>query len=286
MENAKVFVVTSGKGGVGKTTVVANLGSTLAKKGYNVCLIDADIGLKNLDLILGLENRVVYTIMDVVNGNKTVMEVLVRHKKLKNLSLLASSQIANKNMMSPEDMSNIISKLSKHFHYIIIDSPAGIERGFQNAVSAAQHAIVITTPDLTAISDADRVVGLLENQGYNDENISLIVNRLKLRLVKRNEMLSADDIKEALALNLLGVIPDSEEILLSSNEGIPISENPNGKLYSVFNNISDRILGKNVPIEKDFAGFDHDSESFFDLLKRIFSRRGWEINVALQEKKI
>jgi septum site-determining protein MinD len=272
MENAKVFVITSGKGGVGKTTIVANLGATLAKKGYNVCLIDADIGLKNLDLILGLENRIVYTIMDVVSGNKTVMEALVKHKQLKNLSLLASSQIANKNMMSPQDMSDIVSKLSKHFHYIIIDSPAGIERGFQNAVSSAQHAIIVTTPDLTAISDADRVVGLLENQGYTDDHISLIVNRLKLRLVRRNEMLSADDIKEALALNLIGIIPDSEEILLSSNEGAPISTNQEAKLYSVFNNISDRILGKDVPLEKDLIDVDHAPQGFIEFIKRIFRR--------------
>lgn len=275
MENAKVFVVTSGKGGVGKTTIVANLGATLAKKGYNICLIDADIGLKNLDIVLGLENRVVYTIIDVVSGNKSVTDALVKHKQLKNLSLLASSQVANKDMVSPEDMVEIVTNLSKHFHYIIIDSPAGIERGFKNAVVAAQHAIIVTTPDLTAISDADRVVGLLENQGYTEKNMSLIVNRIKPKLVKRNEMLSAEDIKNALALNLLGIIPDSEEILISTNEGNPLSVSQGSKLNNVFNNISDRILGKEISLEKDLSELDHAPEGFIEFIKRLFRRRGW-----------
>ena len=274
MENAKVFVVTSGKGGVGKTTIVANLGATLAKKGYNICLIDADIGLKNLDIVLGLENRVVYTIIDVVSGNKSVTDALVKHKQLKNLSLLASSQVANKDMVSPEDMVEIVTNLSKHFHYIIIDSPAGIERGFKNAVVAAQHAIIVTTPDLTAISDADRVVGLLENQGYTEKNMSLIVNRIKPKLVKRNEMLSAEDIKNALALNLLGIIPDSEEILISTNEGNPLSVSQGSKLNNVFNNISDRILGKEISLEKDLSELDHAPEGFIEFIKRLFRRRG------------
>ena len=274
MENSKVFVITSGKGGVGKTTIVANLGASLAKKGYNVCLIDADIGLKNLDIVLGLENRVVYTIIDVINGNKAVMDVLVKHKQLKNLFLLPSSQVANKDMISPEDMVNIVTKLSKHFHYIFIDSPAGIERGFKNAVVAAQHAIVVTTPDLTAISDADRVVGLLENQGYTEDNISLFVNRIKPKLVKKNEMLSANDIKDALALDLLGIIPDSEDILLSTNEGNPLSISKGSNLHIVFDNISDRILGKNIPIEKDLSQLDHTPEGFLEFIKNLFRRRG------------
>jgi len=274
MENSKVFVITSGKGGVGKTTIVANLGASLAKKGYNVCLIDADIGLKNLDIVLGLENRVVYTIIDVINGNKAVMDVLVKHKQLKNLFLLPSSQVANKDMISPEDMVNIVTNLSKHFHYIFIDSPAGIERGFKNAVVAAQHAIVVTTPDLTAISDADRVVGLLENQGYTEDNISLIVNRIKPKLVKKNEMLSANDIKDALALDLLGIIPDSEDILLSTNEGNPLSISKGSNLHIVFDNISDRILGKNIPIEKDLSQLDHTPEGFLEFIKNLFRRRG------------
>ncbi|MDK2946305.1 septum site-determining protein MinD [Geotoga petraea] len=272
MDNAKVFVVTSGKGGVGKTTITANLGAVLAVKGYNVCLIDADIGLKNLDLVLGLENRIVYTILDVINGNKGVMEVLVKHKFLKNLNLLASSQIANKDMISPEDMGNIISVLSKHFHYIIIDSPAGIERGFKNAISAAQHAIIVTTPDLTAISDADRVIGLLENNGYTDKNMSLIVNRLKPKMVKKKEMVSADDIKEALAIDILGVIPDSEEIILSTNEGKPLALGDKKNISRVFDNISERVSGNMIDLEEDLKADNRDNQGFVDFFKNLWKR--------------
>jgi septum site-determining protein MinD len=275
MDNAKVFVVTSGKGGVGKTTISANLGATLAVKGYNVCLIDADIGLKNLDLVLGLENRIVYTILDVINGNKGVMEVLVKHKFLKNLNLLASSQIANKDMISPEDMENIISVLSKHFHYIIIDSPAGIERGFKNAISAAQHAIIITTPDLTAISDADRVIGLLENNGYTDKNMSLIVNRLKPKMVKKNEMVSADDIRDALAIDILGVIPDSEEIILSTNEGKPLSLGDKKNMSKVFDNISERVSGNMIDLEEDLKVDNGDEQGFLKFFKNLWKMQSF-----------
>lgn len=272
MDNAKVFVVTSGKGGVGKTTISANLGAVLAVKGYNVCLIDADIGLKNLDLVLGLENRIVYTILDVVNGNKGVMEVLVKHKFLKNLNLLASSQIANKDMLSPEDMENIISILSKHFHYIIIDSPAGIERGFKNAIAAAQHAIIITTPDLTAISDADRVIGLLENNGYTDKNMSLIVNRLKPKMVKKKEMVSAEDIKEALAIEILGIIPDSEEIILSTNEGKPLALGDKKNISKIFDNISERISGNMIKLEEDLKYDNLEDQGFVNFFKNLWRR--------------
>lgn len=284
MDNAKVFVVTSGKGGVGKTTISANLGATLAVKGYNVCLIDADIGLKNLDLVLGLENRIVYTILDVINGNKGVMEVLVKHKFLKNLNLLASSQIANKDMISPEDMENIISVLSKHFHYIIIDSPAGIERGFKNAISAAQHAIIVTTPDLTAISDADRVIGLLENNGYTDKNMSLIVNRLKPKMVKKNEMVSAEDIKDALAIEILGVIPDSEEIILSTNEGKPLSLGDKKNMSKVFDNISERVSGNMIDLEEDLKIDIDDEQGFLKFFKNLWKRSWCKCGLSQRKK--
>lgn len=272
MKNAKVFVVTSGKGGVGKTTITANLGASLASKGFNVCLIDADIGLKNLDLVLGLENRIVYTLLDVIKGNKSVLDVLVKHKLLKNLSLLASSQIANKDMVSPEDMSNIIDKLSKHFHFILIDSPAGIERGFKNAVCAAQHAIIVTTPDLTAISDADRVIGLLENNGYTDKNMSLIVNRLKPKMVKRKEMVSSEDIKNALAIELLGIITDSNEVLISTNEGKPIALDTEKKLSIVYDNISERLNDNFIPIEEDLKKNIQKSDNIFSQLINWFNK--------------
>jgi len=273
MEQAKVYVITSGKGGVGKTTISANIGSALAMRGYNVCLIDADIGLKNLDLVLGLENRIVYTILDVVKGQRSVTEALVKHKIMKNLNLLASSQIANKDMISPEDMVRIINELSKHFHYILIDSPAGIERGFKNAVVAAQHAIIVTTPDLTAISDADRVIGLLENNGYTDKNMSLIVNRIKPKMVQKNEMVSPEDIQSALAINLIGIVPDSEEIIISTNQGKPLALEDDKKMATIFNNIAARISGDMIPVEEDLKNFKENSEGFSGFFKRVFGGR-------------
>jgi len=273
MKQSKIIVVTSGKGGVGKTTTTANIGVSLAQKGFKVCVIDADIGLKNLDLVLGLENRIVYTIIDIVNGNKKVKDTLVKHKTIKNLNLLASSQVANKNMVEPEDMVNIVDELTKMFDYILIDSPAGIERGFSNSIKAAQHAIVVTTPDLTAISDADRVIGLLENEGFNDNNISLIVNRIKPKMVEKKEMLSPEDIKEALAINLIGIIPDSEDIIISTNEGKPIALDPTKSVSLNFNNIASRISGDDIPIEEDIKKNNIDTEGFFSFLKKMIGRR-------------
>jgi septum site-determining protein MinD len=274
MKKSKVIVVTSGKGGVGKTTISANIGTSLALLGYDVCLIDADIGLKNLDLVLGLENRIVYTILDVVKGGKSPLEAVVKHKQIKKLNLLASSQIANKDLISPDDMKMIINELSKHFDYIIVDSPAGIERGFKNAVVAAQHAIVVTTPELTAISDADRVIGLLENEKFNEDRISLIVNRVKLHMVNKNEMLSPEDIRNGLAVDLLGVIPDSEEIIIATNKGIPITLEDDSKVSNIFMNIAQRIAGKENPIENDFALLKENEKRGFKLfLQKMFGGR-------------
>ncbi|GAB6188667.1 septum site-determining protein MinD [Marinitoga arctica] len=274
MKKSKVIVVTSGKGGVGKTTVSANIGASLALMGYDVCLIDADIGLKNLDLVLGLENRIVYTILDVVKGGKSPVEAVVKHKQIKKLNLLASSQIANKDMISPEDMKMIVNELSKHFDYVIVDSPAGIERGFKNAVVAAQHAIVVTTPELTAISDADRVIGLLENEKFNEDNISLIVNRVKLHMINKNEMLSPEDIRNGLAVELLGIVPDSEEIIIATNKGIPITLEDNSKVSSIFANISERIAGKENPIENDLELLkSHSKKGLKGFLQKMFGGR-------------
>ena len=271
MDDSKVFVVTSGKGGVGKTTVTANVGACLALLGYNVCLIDADIGLKNLDLVLGLENRVVYTIIDVVRGNKDPLEAVVKHKLLKNLNLLASSQIANKDMVSEQDMINLVNELSKHYHYIIIDCPAGIERGFKNSIAPAQQAIIVTTPELTAISDADRVIGMLENQGFSEQRVSLIVNRLKPRMVQRDKMVSPEEIKNALAVELLGVVPDSEEIIVSTNEGNPLVLDEKNRLSVPFKNIAQRILGNPIPISEDISGSSEDG--FLGFIKKLLGRR-------------
>ena len=265
----EVIVVTSGKGGVGKTTITANLGCCLAKLGEKVCLIDADIGLKNLDIVLGLENRIVYTLIDVVNGKVSPQEALVRHKVMKNLFLLPASQIATKEMVSPEDMKAIVKELSPNFDYIIIDSPAGIERGFRNAVTPANKALVVTTPELPSISDADRVVGLLENFGFSDERIKVIINRFKPHMVKKGEMLTAEDIRHTLSLEIIAVIPDSEEVIVASNTGVPVSLNGSSKIAKNFENLARRVRGENVPLENDFETF---SKGLITTLKDFFSK--------------
>jgi septum site-determining protein MinD len=264
-----VIVVTSGKGGVGKTTITANLGCALAKLGEKVCLIDADIGLKNLDIVLGLENRIVYTMIDVVNGKVSPQEALVKHKMLKNLYLLPASQIATKEMISPNDMKAIVKELIPHFDYIIIDSPAGIERGFRNAVAPAERVLVVTTPELPAVSDADRVIGLLENFGFSDEKINVIINRFKPHMVKKGEMLTTDDIKHTLSLEIIAVIPDSEDIIVASNTGIPVSLNGNSRISKNFENLARRIRGEGVPLENDFVTV---SKGLIDTLKDFFSK--------------
>lgn len=263
----KVFVVTSGKGGVGKTTLVANLGCALAKMGDKVCLIDADVGLKNLDVVLGLENRIIYTIIDVVNNRVKPEEALVKHKILKNLHLLPASQIATKEMISPEDMKRIIHQLYLNFDYIIIDSPAGIERGFRNAIAAAEQAIVITTPELPSISDADRVIGLLENAGFEAQRVKLVINRIKPKMVKRGEMLTKEDIAEALAVNIVGLIPDTDEMVVATNRGMPVVLNGNQNVSVIFENIAKRLKGQPVPIEADTIV---TGGSFLDMIRKLF----------------
>ena len=266
---ARVLVITSGKGGVGKTTVTANLGCTLAKMGEKVVLIDADIGLKNLDVVLGLENRIVYTLLDVVQGRVKPQEALVRHKVLRNMYLLAASQIATKEMVSPEDMKAIVKDLDRDFDYILIDSPAGIERGFRNAVSPAQMAIVVTTPELPAISDADRVIGLLENFGFDDESIKLVVNRVKPKMVRSGDMLTEEDIRSALALEIIGIIPDSEDVIVATNKGIPVVLD-GAPISSTFENIARRLQGENIPLEEDLR--IQSAGGFLEFLKRLFRR--------------
>ncbi len=264
-----VFVITSGKGGVGKTTITANVGCALAKFGEKVCLIDADIGLKNLDVVLGLENRIVYTLMDVVNGTVEVKDALVRHKMIKNLFLLPASQIATKEMVSPDDMKRIVGELRSEFDYIIIDSPAGIERGFRNAIAPADYAVVVTTPEIPAISDADRVVGLLENYGYEDENIKVVINRLKPKMVKRGDMLTKEDIEATLALEIIGIIPDSEDVIVATNKGIPLVLN-GANISKNFENLARRFRGENIPVDEDLKPYI--SGGLKEFFKRFFKR--------------
>ena len=214
---SRVIVITSGKGGVGKTTITANLGSAIASLGYKIALVDADFGLRNLDLLLGLEQRVVYTAIDVLSGECSIAKALVKDKRQPNLMLLAAAQNRTKEAISPDDMKKLVELLDDQFDFIFIDSPAGIEMGFRNAICPAHEAIIVTTPEMAAVRDADRVVGLLESEDI--KKIRLIVNRIKPKMIQLNQMIGVEDILDLLVVPLLGVVPDDERIIISSNKG-------------------------------------------------------------------
>lgn len=263
----QVFVITSGKGGVGKTTVTANLGAVFSGLGKKTCLIDADIGLKNLDVVLGLENRILYTIIDVISEKVGSLEALVRHKTSRNLYLLPASQIATKEMMNPEDMEKVVAQLRPNFDIILIDSPAGIESGFRNAVVAADAAIVVTNPEYTAVSDADRVTGLLEKSKISEENIFLIVNRFRPNVAEKRGMLSIEDVTKTLAIPLIGIVPDSEAVVIGSNRGLPIAFEGNNELNKIFTNIARRMMGHKIPLQEDYK---LSKPTFWRLFKTLF----------------
>lgn len=217
---SEVIVITSGKGGVGKTTTTANVGTGLAKLDKKVVLIDTDIGLRNLDVVMGLENRIVYNLVDVIEGNCRIAQALIKDKRYPNLYLLPSAQIKDKTAVSPEQMQKLTEQLREDFDYILLDCPAGIEQGFKNAIAGADRALVVTTPEVSAIRDADRIIGLLE---ANDvKKTDLIVNRIRTDMVKRGDMMSIDDVVDILAINLIGAVPDDEQIVISTNQGEPL----------------------------------------------------------------
>lgn len=247
MNKPRIIVITSGKGGVGKTTVTANLGAAISKLGKKVVLVDADFGLRNLDLLLGLENRVVYTAIDAIAGECRLDQALIKDKRQSGLVLLPAAQNRNKESVTPNQMRQVITALAKVYQYILVDCPAGIEMGFRNAISAAQEAIIVTNPEVTAVRDADRVVGLLETYGV--KKIRLIVNRIKPDMVARNEMMSVEDVLEILAIPLLGIIPDQQEVIMASNKGEPLvfSEKPT-LAATAFTNIARRLEGENIPM--------------------------------------
>lgn len=242
---SKIIVVTSGKGGVGKTTSTANIGAGLAKMNKKVVLIDTDIGLRNLDVIMGLENRIVYNLVDVVEGNCRIRQALIKDKHQPNLFLLPAAQTRDKSAVSPEQMRKLVDDLKPIFDYIILDCPAGIEQGFRNACAAADHAIVITTPEVSAIRDADRIIGLLEADGLR--SIDLIINRIRMDMVKRGDMMSVEDVTDILSSNLLGAIPDEESIVIASNHGETVAGTDSiaGQAYV---NICRRLEGETVPL--------------------------------------
>lgn len=242
---SEVIVVTSGKGGVGKTTTTANLGAGLARLNKKVVLVDTDIGLRNLDVVMGLENRIIYNLVDVTEGNCRIKQALIKDKHYPNLYLLPSAQTRDKSAVSPEQMIKLADSLKQMFDYIILDCPAGIEQGFRNAIASADRAVVVTTPEVSAIRDADRIIGLLEANGI--KKIDLIVNRIRMDMVKRGEMMSVEDVLDILAVNLIGAIPDDESVVIAANHGEPVigSDTTAGQ---AFLNISRRIDGETVPL--------------------------------------
>ena len=240
----EVIVVTSGKGGVGKTTTTANVGTGLAMLEKKVVLIDTDIGLRNLDVVMGLENRIVYNLVDVIEGNCRIRNALIKDKRYPNLYLLPSAQTRDKNSVTPEQMKKLADELKEEFDYILMDCPAGIEQGFKNAIAGAGKALVVTTPEVSAVRDADRIIGLLEANEMKETY--LVVNRLRMDMVKRGDMMSSDDVMEILAVDLIGVVPDDENIVISTNQGEPLvgSDSLAGRAYM---DIARRLIGEEVP---------------------------------------
>ena len=241
----EVIVITSGKGGVGKTTSTANIGTGLAQLHKKVVMIDTDIGLRNLDVVMGLENRIVYNLVDVVEGNCRIRQALIRDKKYPELYLLPSAQTRDKSAVTPQQMKKLTADLREEYDYVLLDCPAGIEQGFENAVAGADRAVVVTTPEVSAIRDADRIIGLLEAKQIR--NLELIINRIRIDMVKRGDMMSVEDVTEILPIHLLGAIPDDEQVVIATNQGEPVAgdDSPSGKAYM---NICRRLTGEEVPL--------------------------------------
>lgn len=259
----QVIVITSGKGGVGKTTTTANIGTGFALQGKKVVLVDADIGLRNLDVVMGLENRIVYDLVDVTEGNCRLKQALIRDKRYETLYLLPAAQTRDKNAVSPDQMKELCQELAQDFDYVIIDCPAGIEQGFKNAIAGADRAIIVTTPEVSAVRDADRIIGLLESEGKH--NPKLIVNRIRPKMVKKGDMMDIDDIIEILAIDLLGIIPEDEYIVISTNRGEPAVANPVSLASTAYKNIVRRLDGENVPLMTL-----ETNDGFFEKIKKIF----------------
>lgn len=264
----EAIVITSGKGGVGKTTTTANLGTALALQGKKVCLVDTDIGLRNLDLVLGLDNRIIYDLVDVVEGRCKVHQALVKDKRVEDkLFLLPAAQTTDKNAITPEQMKTLIDELKREFDYILIDCPAGIEQGYRNAVAGADSAIVITTPEISAVRDADRIIGLLE-QEENIQPPKLIINRIRKELMNQKDAMDINEITMHLSIDLLGIVIDSEDVIASSNKGEPIVMDPDNKVSLGYRNIARRILGESVPL----MTLENEQKGVFKKLMSIFSK--------------
>lgn len=263
----EAIVITSGKGGVGKTTTTANLGTALALQGKKVCLVDTDIGLRNLDVILGLENRIIYDLVDVVEGRCKVHQALVKDKRFEEgLFLLPAAQTTDKSAVSPEQVKTLIDNLKRDYDYVLIDCPAGIEQGYKNAIAGADRAIVVTTPEISAVRDADRIIGLLELEDI--EPPKLIINRIKQQLVSEGDALDVNEITTHLSIDLIGIVADDENVISSSNKGEPVVLDPANPAAIGYRNIARRILGESVPL----MSLDKGKTGFFGKIKAIFAR--------------
>ncbi len=259
---SEIIVITSGKGGVGKTTTTANIGVGLAIRGNRVALIDTDTGLRNLDLLLGLENRIMYDLVDVTGGRVPYKKALVRHKKHETLYLLPTSQIKDKSAVNPEQLVDLCKEMSKDFDYIIIDCPAGIEQGFKTAIAAADCAIVVTVPEISAVRDADKIIGELGRA--DKENIKLIVNRIRPQMIEKGDMMDMSDINEILSIECIGQVPDDEMVVTATNKGEPVITMKDSTAGQAYKNIVGRLCGESIPFMKP------QKESFFTRLKRLF----------------
>ena len=261
----QVVTITSGKGGVGKTTTTANLGVALARRGQRVACIDADIGLRNLDVVLGLENRIVYDLVDVVEGRARTRQAMIKDKRLPELQLLPAAQKRDKTAVTEKQMIKLGEELRKEFDFILIDSPAGIESGFKYSIAPADLVIVVVTPEVSSVRDADRVIGLVEAQEKPPPK--LIINRMRPSMVKRGDMLATSDVLEILSIDLLGIVPEDEAIITSTNKGHPVALEDHSPAGSAFTRISRRLLGEDVP----FLVLD-DSNGLMDRCSRLFRR--------------
>lgn len=260
----EVIVITSGKGGVGKTTTTANLGTGLASLGKKVVLVDTDIGLRNLDVVMGLENRIVYDLIDVVEGRCRLKQALIKDKRLENLYLLPANQTRDKTAVSRQQMIDLTSQLREEFEFVLIDCPAGIEMGFKNAIAGAEKALVVTTPEVAAVRDADRIIGLLE--AAEMEPPRLIINRLRPDMVRKGDMMDIEDMLEILAIDLIGVVPEDQYIVISTNRGEPAILDRHSRAGQAYRNISRRLVGEDVPfINWESGGFMSRIKKFMGL---------------------
>ena len=272
--DSRVITITSGKGGVGKTTTTANLGTALAMQGKKVAVVDADIGLRNLDAVLGLENRIVYDLVDVVEGQCRLRQALIKDKRLPELYLLPAAQTRDKNAINSIQMEQLCQQLRQEFDFVLIDSPAGIEQGFRNAIVGADEIIIVANPEMASVRDADRIIGLVEAAGKPEPR--LILNRLRPEMVKRGDMMDVADVLEVLGIDLVGIVPEDEMIIVLINKGEPIAYEKRSRAGSAYLNAAQRIIGKEVPLEEV-----EEAQSFMERLRRVFG-----FGPAMAEKRV